>query len=261
MKPKFLVLMPNYNNFGWLDNSISSVINQDYEYFELYFCDDCSTDESLKVAESFYNINIYGTGYKLWNGGTRNFLMKTALGGLESLDNIYIVFIDSDDWFTSDHVLSDIAKCIEKNNYPDCVRLSYVFALGDKKHDVILTEHSPEEMIGNENVACWTKCIKASKIVPFPENTLREDAVQHLKQCDIIETVVPLLTPTHVWNRNNLNSCSRSEKLQNGKWVSSLYRYWADLYDLELDHEWAKQEKLNRLNKAQSDIDNKVYVI
>ena len=59
-----------------------------------------------------------------------------------------------------------------------------------------------------------------------------EDVAQHIAQMDKIETVAAIGRGVIVWNRNNTNSCSRDETLQNGKWKSSLYRYYADLLEL-----------------------------
>ena len=53
MKPKVSVIIPNYNHAKYLDERISTVLNQTYEDFEVIILDDCSTDNSLKVIEKY----------------------------------------------------------------------------------------------------------------------------------------------------------------------------------------------------------------
>ena len=84
----------------------------------------------------------------------------------------------------------------------------------------------------------------------FPENTLMEDVIYHIKQCDKIESVVPLGRPAIVWNRDNVNSCSQNRTLQNNKWYSSMYRYIADLIETRCEHEYCNNEASVRLSSA-----------
>ena len=61
-----------------------------------------------------------------------------------------------------------------------------------------------------------------------------EDVVQHIRQLDVIDSVVTCSKGIVKWNRNNSNSCSNNTELQDGKWRSSLYRYYADLLDTKV---------------------------
>ena len=81
---------------------------------------------------------------------------------------------------------------IEANNYPDIIRLSYIVkdANGEFLSD-LGDQDTVEKIVSNQNVACWTKCVKTGKVVEFSENTLMEDVVQHIKQLDSIETKKP----------------------------------------------------------------------
>lgn len=103
-----------------------------------------------------------------------------------------------------------------------------------------------EILVHDLNVACWTKAIKSELMVHFPENTLMEDVAQHIAQCDKLESVVSLNKAYVVWNRRNENSCSTkpSEKRKSSEW-----RQLADVYDLELVHDYCKEERENRINE------------
>jgi glycosyltransferase involved in cell wall biosynthesis len=173
----------------------------------------------------------------------------------------YVIFMDSDDWFSSSDCLEEIAKALEVNNYPDLLRLSYYTLIDDRLSLCDLSDQQTvERIVADQNVACWTKCVKTEKLVPFPENTLMEDVVQHIKQMDNVETVASINKGIIVWNRNNRNSCSRDETLQNGKWKSSLYRYYADLLDLAVKNPACQAELERRRTVALDNIKNDRFV-
>lgn len=248
----FSIIIPNYNNAKWLDRLFQSIQMQTYKEFEVIFVDDVSTDNSVEIAKSWQqeiDLQILELDQKRYNGGARN----VALTEGRALRK-YTLFIDSDDYFADEHCLEEIARIIKTNNEPDLVRLSYFYSRMGSVFLVNLGRQTTvEEIINDEWVACWTKCIKSKLIVPFPEDTLMEDVVQHIKQLDNIETIAGCEKGIVVWNRDNENSCSNNMELQDGKWRSSFYRYIADLLDLRVN----KPECQAQLNKRrQTAIDN-----
>ena len=57
--PSVDILMANYNKGPYLEEAINSVILQKYNDWNLIIIDDCSTDNSLKVCNSFKdNISV-----------------------------------------------------------------------------------------------------------------------------------------------------------------------------------------------------------
>lgn len=252
----FSIIIPNYNNSKYLNALFNSIYYQTYQDYEIIFVDDKSTDDSVEIAlrwqkDHFHErIKIIPLEEKRWNGGARNVGLNNR-----SKSSDYTMFIDSDDTFTNAHNLELIEFLIEQNNYPDCIRLSYNFC-DTKARPVILEEDTPAKLVVDCNVACWTKCIKSNLMVRFPENTLMEDVVQHIAQCDVLKTVVPCKQPIINWNKANANSCSTNSKLQNGKWFSSMYRYVADLMDLQVTHSYCKEQRTWRIEQAQNNVKN-----
>ena len=253
----FRIIIPNYNNSKWLDKCIGSVVGQTFTDYGLLFVDDASTDGSVSKA-----IDLIGTkgyviplGDKHWNGGSRNI----GLGNY--LDSKYTLFLDSDDWLVDCDVLQNLHDFIVTKGSPDCIRLPYKFEYdGNKSGQVPLNDDTPEKLVKSCFVACWTKCIKSELVQPFPENTLMEDVVQHIKQCDVIREVVPFNKFVVLHNRNNLNSCTRKENVDSSKkWQSSMYRYMADLLDLELVHGYCEKVRQERVDACLKNIKNNVY--
>lgn len=254
----FRIIVPSYNNSEWLDKCLASITSQTFEDYSLVVVDDMSTDDSLSKAMNLLdgtkNAKLILNEEKMWNGGSRNV-------GLEYFaDSKYTLFLDSDDWFADVNALQDLHDFIMDEECPDCVRLSYICEYdGNKSMNVQLTDCTLEGLTKSCFVACWTKCIKSDLMQRFPENTLMEDVVQHIKQCDVIEEVVPYSRMMLVHNRNNKNSITRESNTKYGKWQSSIYRYMADLLDLELAHDYCKNVRNARCEGCLKNIRNGVY--
>lgn len=255
---RFTIIIPNYNNAEWLDKMFESISVQTYDGYEVVFVDDRSTDNSVEIAEKWApklnSFFLVRNKTKRWNGGSRNAAMWLSTGN-------YTLFMDSDDWFADEHCLESIAEALEANNYPDLLRLSYYSLIGSELALCDLgSQNTIPAIVHDPNVACWTKCVKTAKLVEFPENTLMEDVTQHIAQLDNVETVAAISNGIIVWNRNNSNSCSRDETLQNGKWRSSLYRYYADLLELVVDSPECQAELEHRRAVALDNIKNDRFV-
>ena len=53
--PKVSVIVPNYNHSAFLKERIDTILQQTYQDFELIILDDCSTDDSVSIIESYRN--------------------------------------------------------------------------------------------------------------------------------------------------------------------------------------------------------------
>ena len=89
---KVSVVMPNYNGAAYLKEAVSSVLNQTFEDFELIIVDDCSTDSSLEILDSFSDprIKVFENSKNLGVSGTLNHGLSYAQGE-------FIARMDSDD--------------------------------------------------------------------------------------------------------------------------------------------------------------------
>ncbi len=99
------IIMPSWNTGRFIAESIQCVINQTYKKWELLIVDDCSTDNTDEVVESFlsdlrikYFHNEKNSGAAL----TRNKAMREAQGE-------WIAFLDSDDLWMPEKLEKQIA--------------------------------------------------------------------------------------------------------------------------------------------------------
>jgi glycosyltransferase involved in cell wall biosynthesis len=94
--PKISIVTANYNNEKYIEQSIKSVISQSFTDFEYFIIDDCSTDNSLNIIESFSQkdsrVIVIKNKKKEGAGFSRN------LGIIKSKGE-YLTFLDSDDFW------------------------------------------------------------------------------------------------------------------------------------------------------------------
>lgn len=110
-KPLFSIVLPTYNRAEILGEAIESVIAQDYDNWELLVIDDGSTDNTKELVKAFDDPRVkYIYQQNAERSAARN-------NGITQAKGEYICFIDSDDWYTKDH-LSAFYKTIQENNSP-----------------------------------------------------------------------------------------------------------------------------------------------
>ena len=245
---RFSIVIPNYNSEKTIIKLLDSIKKQTYKDFEIVIVDDMSTDNSVRIIKDYlfesnlwYEIKVNET--KRYNGGSRNRGVELAIGD-------YIVFADCDDWFYSERSLEELAKAIDNKPDVDLVRLSYAPWVNGNIGNVRLHEATLGELVSSVFVAPWLKCLRRDKFVPFPENTLCEDVVQHIAQIDVIETWTYCDLPIMVWNRDNPDAISADGKVydRNSKRYASIYRQLADLLELRCTHDYCEQERNKRIN-------------
>jgi glycosyltransferase involved in cell wall biosynthesis len=103
--------MPNYNGAKFISQSISSVLEQTYPFWELIVCDDKSTDNSLDIIESFKDERIKSPIKMEINQGAavaRNKAIENAKGS-------YIAFLDNDDHWAPQKLQEQLNFMLDNN--------------------------------------------------------------------------------------------------------------------------------------------------
>ncbi len=139
-KPLVSVLIPNYNHGIYLRERIDSVLNQDYENFEVIILDDCSYDNSREiiaqysgcehVREIIFNGKNSGNTFIQWNRGVQKSLGK------------YIWIAESDD-SAEPSFISTLVEQLE-NNPKAVLAYSYSKVIDQASH-VIFEDNSASD--------------------------------------------------------------------------------------------------------------------
>lgn len=231
----FRIVMPAYNNADTIGRAIASVLRQTFEDWRLYIVDDCSEDRTLDVALKYDDprIRFFKLPNKRYNGGARNFALFEIGEEFDTPeDSIYTLFLDADDEFAYADNFQHLYNLAEENGRPDMIRLAYSRKYDDpigfwyKGQEVnmlqsVIGEQSIEDTVKSNCVACWTKAVRSEMVKPFPEDTLMEDVIQHLKQCDACRTMVVLPEVFVKWHRRNKST----SHIQGKKWEASAYQH------------------------------------
>lgn len=94
-KPLISIIMPVYNGERYIFNSISSVLNQTYQNFQLIIINDGSTDSTENIILSFKDPRI--EYYKL---ETNHHIAYVTNYAFQKVNGTYVALIDSDDMWS-----------------------------------------------------------------------------------------------------------------------------------------------------------------
>ena len=78
MSPRVSVVVPAYNNAGYIGETIESILDQTFTDFELVIADHSSTDETLAVVEKYDDSRIRVLTTETGGGAKRNWDRVTA---------------------------------------------------------------------------------------------------------------------------------------------------------------------------------------
>lgn len=124
MQPLISIIVPIYNVDKYLDRCLKSIQIQNYQNIEVIMVDDGSKDLSADIAQKYVETDHRFKLYRKLNGG----LSSARNHGLQYATGDYVVFVDSDDFISSD--------CIDT-----------LFEEFDKNTDVVIGDY----VIYNEN--------------------------------------------------------------------------------------------------------------
>ena len=93
MNPKISIIIPLYNKDKFLTDTINSVINQKFSNWQLFIIDDCSTDNSFYIANTFTYDKRISVNRNETNKGA-NYCRNL---GLSKCNSEFVVFLDADD--------------------------------------------------------------------------------------------------------------------------------------------------------------------
>ena len=206
------IIMPTYNCGRFFAESIRSVLAQTYTNWELIIVDDCSTDNTEDVVESFDDPRIHYLQNEQNEGAalTRNRALREAKGR-------YIAFLDSDDLWLPTKLERQIA--FMKQN-------GYAFTYHEYKE--IDEESNPIGIYvsGKKHVrpfdmycCCWPGCLsvvydaKTIGLIQIPDIRKNNDSamwLQAIRKADcylLPENLAQYrrrtgsITPTSVWKK------------------------------------------------------------
>lgn len=128
--PYFSIILPIYNVGLYLEQCIQSVLEQEYQDYELILVDDGSTDNSPEICDAYaaryHQIHVIHKP----NGG----LSSARNAGTEKARGTYIWWVDADDWIEPNALT--ILHRATSETFPDMVKFDF-FRVGEKKSQIV----------------------------------------------------------------------------------------------------------------------------
>ena len=126
------IIIPAYNAETYLNECINSVITQTYRNLEIVIINDGSTDNTLNIIKKYKSIDKRIVAINQNNCG----VYDSRCNGVKISKGDYIIFLDADDFLTSDCVEKLYNSIIESNT--DIVRCNFKYYKNFKYKDNIL---------------------------------------------------------------------------------------------------------------------------
>ncbi len=236
---RFSIIIPIYKTEKYLVDCIESVLGQTYTNFELILVDDGSPDSCPAICDKYASADPRIRVIHQKNAG-----QATARNaGVDISRGDYLMFLDSDDYFATKHVLLRVNEKIESSS-ADVILFGYKkFYESDRTFgsDVDnfpdFTEHSSPSnviisLLQNEiyDGCAWTKAIKRALIVEnaicFRPGMISEDSewylnvMSHACSYDCIKEVFVIY-------RQHANSVSHKVKLNalaDNLWIQETWK-------------------------------------
>jgi len=224
----FSIIIPVYQVEKYLEQCLESVLNQNFNDYEVILIDDGSTDNSGKIcddyASKYSNIEVIHQ--------TNSGPSVARNNGMERANGDYIVFIDSDDYIEPDSFKQFYME-LTKSHFPDLLITSFktIKSSGETNHHDLFLQKYDISAINKEQVIkllfdqsecvwpSWRYIVKRKLIekhhISFPPGMLHEDHAWIPKIFLSAETFSRLNYYWYNYRRDNMNSITNNMRFQN----------------------------------------------
>ena len=219
---KASIITPSHNSSQFISETIQSVLNQSISDWEMIIVDDCSTDNSIEVIQSFVEQD---SRIKLIQLSENSGAAVARNAAIEAAQGRYIAFLDSDDLWLPDKLEKQLAF-MQANNYP------FTYAAYDKidesgqvfGHIGVPDRVSYFDLLKTCSIGCLSAMYDTQFFgkVYMPTNTKREDFatwLQLLKKVDYAHGLNETLAQYRVYQNQ---TSAKKAKMAKENWC--LYR-------------------------------------
>lgn len=142
--PKVSIVVIGYNIEKYIRNCLDSLINQDYDNYEIVFVNDGSKDSTLSIAKKYSEKYDLIKVIDKANGG----IVSARKAGLKFCAGEYVCFVDGDDWATENMVTALVEGLDDANSF-DIVQSN--FYEQSQNGDFHIREQRPNKEILEED--------------------------------------------------------------------------------------------------------------
>ncbi len=270
MKYDFSFIVPVYNAEKYLRRTVKSILDQDYDTnkIEIILINDGSTDNSLKICNSFKRDNIVVLDQK--NGGVSN----ARNNGLKHARGKIITFLDSDD-FISNNLCKEVYKMFHENDidvvtyplvnynrYKTKMHFRYASLYEDK--DKVYDINKYPEIIQTTINISFINRFNENEL--FNEKIIRGEDEDYATRCIMHKRKIGYLPDVKYYYRKNNNSSATKTYKVTEKEFNTYTNYYLDLLKKYKNVLYIKNMFLNTLrwrideNKLVPSNDKKYFI-
>jgi glycosyltransferase involved in cell wall biosynthesis len=220
--PKVSVIIPTYNRLPMLKEAIHSVLNQNFEDFELIVVDDGSTDGTAE------EIRKYGGRVKLLLHSENRGVSVARNRGILHARGKYIAFLDSDDLWVKEKLKIQVAFLDENPHFPFCYTDEIWIRRGKRVNP----------MVKHAKYSGWIfeKCLPLCTISPssavmrktlFPKVGLFDEALPVCEDYDFWLRISARFPIFFINKKLIIKRGGHSDQLSNRSWGNDRYRVMA----------------------------------
>lgn len=134
MESKVSIITPSYNSEKYIADTIKSVQKQTYQNWEMIIVDDCSTDSTCEIVESFSalddRIRLLRQEKNAGAGAARTRAMRESKGR-------FVAYLDADDIWKPDKLNKQVQFMMKNKCDFSCTSYEVIDDAGNKKGKVV----------------------------------------------------------------------------------------------------------------------------
>ncbi len=153
--PKISIVIPVYNNEKYFPRAVQSVLEQDFQDWEIVIVDDGSTDLTSKIADEFAKKDrrIHIIHQK------NQWIYASMNNGIEQSIGEYVYILNSDDCLCSGS-LKLLSDTVQKYNKPDIIWTKVLTNICDSEQKIIEYDITKEDSKIREDFFCEGNKVK-----------------------------------------------------------------------------------------------------
>ena len=213
---KVSIILPNYNSFKSIQNTVNSVLNQTYKNWELIIIDDNSDKKTKNILSKYEKIKKIKIFYSKKNKGAgycRNLAIKKS-------KSYYLAFVDSDDLWQKNKLDLQI-RFMQKNNYNFTYTHYKTFNINKSKINTIRVPNrfNFNSFVKNTSIATSTMVVKKSITngIRFSNSKICED---YYYKCQLLKKIgYAYCYPSYLTQYQIRKNSLQSNRIRNLYWI------------------------------------------
>ena len=213
------IIVPNYNKSPYLEEAITSVINQTFQNWYLYIIDNNSTDNSQIIIDSLNKKNKKIRPIFLKRNKGVSFSRNL---GLRISSSKYVCFLDSDDVWDAKKLQKQV-NFMEQYNYAFSYTNYTPFIVSKGKKSFLKTiipplEFTYKKFLKNTSISTSTMIVNRQiiKFMKFPKVKTLED---YIFKCNLLKKTNAIKLNLNTTYYRILKKSLSSSKIKNIYWL------------------------------------------